>query len=303
MACFRPLKAYSLEHGGVTFNRNAHGVLYDIQLPCGKCTGCLKTRAQGWAVRCMHESSMHLLNCMVTLTYEKHLEPSCGVYYPHFQRFMKDLRQKIRSADHELQKQNKNHPLTKIKFFVSGEYRPGLQGPHFHALLFGIDFPDKKVHKNNDRGDPIYTSQSLARLWKYGFSAINDVTFESCAYVARYCLDKVHGQFADWHYMGLNPEISRMSLKPGIGAEWLQKYHKTTYRDDTVVMNGFEMKPPRYYDKRMKKIDPDRLGWVKEDREVFALKPSSQKNATPERLAVREEVALSKLKLRQRDLT
>lgn len=249
----------------------------------------------------MHESSMHLLNCMVTLTYEQHLEPSCGVYYPHFQRFMKDLRQKLRRADLVLRRTNPSHEFTKIKFFMSGEYRPGLKGPHFHAILFGVDFPDKKLHKKNDRGDPVYTSAALESIWTYGFSSIVDVTFDSCAYVARYCLDKVHGQFADWHYMGVNPEISRMSLKPGIGASWLDKYHESTYRDDAVVMQGHKYKPPRYYDKRFAKIDADQFSSVLEARELYAIDPKHQQNSTPERLAVREAVALSKLNLRKRD--
>ncbi|AXH75482.1 MAG: replication initiator protein [Microviridae sp.] len=303
MACFRPITAYKLEHGGVTFNRNERGVLCDVQLPCGKCTGCLKARAQGWAVRCMHEASMHDLNCMVTLTYEKHLEPVNGLDHSHFQAFFKRLRQMLRRSDHQVRLSNPSHPYTRIKFFMSGEYRPGLQGPHYHAIIFGMDFLDKKWFKDNERGDPIYISRKLQDLWGHGFCSIVDVTLDSCAYVARYCLDKVHGQLADFHYMGLTPEYSRMSLRPAIGKEWLEKYHRVTYRDDAVVMDGRRYKPPRYYDKLAKSVCADRLEVVKEDRELFALRPEQKWNATPDRLAVREEVALQKLKLRERDLS
>ena len=40
-----------------------------------------------------------------------------------------------------------------------------------------------------------------------------------------------------------------MSLKPGIGAEWIKRYNKDVYPRDVVIARGHESKPPRYYDK------------------------------------------------------
>ena len=46
-----------------------------------------------WAVRCMHEASMHMFNLFVTLTYDdNHLPEYNSLNYKHFQDFMKRLR-------------------------------------------------------------------------------------------------------------------------------------------------------------------------------------------------------------------
>ena len=40
----------------------------------------------------------------------------------------------------------------------------------------------------------------LSRLWSFGRHWIGDVTFESAAYVARYCTKKITGRMAGSHY-------------------------------------------------------------------------------------------------------
>jgi hypothetical protein len=59
------------------------------------------------------------------------------------------------------------------------------------------------------------------------------VTFESAAYVARYCVSKITGAEAEGYYMSLDettgelrpisPEYVTMSRRPGIGAGWFNK--------------------------------------------------------------------------------
>jgi hypothetical protein len=87
-----------------------------------------------------------------------------------------------------------------IKFYMCGEYGPKLGRPHFHALLFGHDFSDRKLWSTTPAGSKLYRSAELEKLWDKGFSSVGDANFESAAYVARYIMKKVSGEAAESHY-------------------------------------------------------------------------------------------------------
>ena len=158
---------------------------------------------------------------------------------------------------------------------MGGEYGTLNERPHYHAILFNWDWKDKEYFKTTGSGEKIYTSNLLQKLWPYGYSSTAAMTFESAAYIARYCLQKITGQQAEEHYkrydmLGeyqLNPEFNNMSRRPGIGADWLNFYKEDVYNDDMIVINGKESRVPAYYDKLFNKIDPARMAQFKEERE------------------------------------
>ena len=92
--CFHPLDAWQCSNGDVVFTDNLarNDVIRRLSLPCGRCVGCRLERSRQWAVRCMHEASMHMFNSFVTLTYDDHLPEYNSLNYKHFQDFMKRLR-------------------------------------------------------------------------------------------------------------------------------------------------------------------------------------------------------------------
>lgn len=92
-----------------------------------------------------------------------------------------------------------------------------------------------------------------------------------------------------------------MSLKPGIGAAWLSRYVSDVYPNDYVIVRGRKTKPPRYYDKLFRVSGADFI-----DDVFFAREDVAQlhlDNNTPERLAVRERLALARLSKLKRVLT
>ena len=141
----------------------------------------------------------------------------------------------------------------------------------------------------------LYRSSSLERLWPYGFSTIGNVSFESAAYVARYCLKKVTGSVAESYYQGRKPEYTTMSRRPGIGREWFLKYKNDIFPNDKCVIRGnLVCRPPRYYDKIYDSIDPVSFEKIRLKRKIEALKQSQILDYT--RLNVKEKVKKIKLK-------
>lgn len=208
----------------------------------------------------MHEAEMNDWNSFITLTYDDdHLPMHGTLVREHFQNFMKKLRREI-------------YPR-RVSYYMCGEYGSTcpyhgvedcyfcgpLQRPHYHAILFGFQFPDKESIGDRD-GQPVYTSEMLSHCWSKGLHEIGTVTFESCAYVARYIMKKQTGKKAadyyqkyDWATGQLHPvepEYSTMSLKPAIGKGWLEEFHEDVYPEDDLPIPGRGVygKPPRYYD-------------------------------------------------------
>lgn len=317
MPCYSPLKAFHSQGKPIQFRETVG--FSPINLSCGQCVGCRLERSRQWAVRCLHEASLYERNCFITLTYApEHLPPDGGLHYSDFQEFMKRLRFHHRG----------HRPLADgryaIRFFMCGEYGENFGRPHFHACLFNFDFEDKKLWSTTEAKSKLFRSSALEKLWPFGFSSIGDVNFKSAAYVARYIMKKVNGQAAARHYVNpktgevLTPEFTKMSLKPGIGSEWFDKFHKDVYPHDYVVVNGRKCVPPKYYDKKyfkMTAFDVAEFEFLDADSsfpidikstpvsfELDALKQQRHENAqllldnnTPERLAVRER--LQKLNL------
>lgn len=274
--------------------------LATLQIPCGQCVECRLKRSREWAVRCMHEASLHADNCFLTLTYadDKLLSPS--LKYKDFQGFMKRLR--------------KRFPNDRIGFFACGEYGEtnpvtkevdgGLYRPHFHALLFNFNFPDRVPCRMLGKAD-LEKSVLADSLWSHGAVKIGKVEFESASYVARYAMKKVTGAQAMWHYMCVvddgeivfrEPEMLHMSKRPAIGRAWFEKFGKHAYAHDSVVCRGVEMQPPRYYDKLL----PDVVRQMVVDQRI-ADSTSNPADFTDARNNVRAVVVEAGLKQFNRD--
>lgn len=255
MPCYHPIPAWwskRLNESGkrsVVFSVENGYKDRQIEVPCGRCDGCLLERSRQWAVRCLHESKLHAANVFVTLTYED--MPENGSLRPRdFVLFMKRLRL-VHGG---------------VRFFQVGEYGETTLRPHHHALLFNCFFEDRRYLKSREDVE-LYTSAELDRLWSHGQCTVGNVTFESAAYCARYTLKKVFGD-AEGHYHGRIPEYVTMSRRPGIGAGFVEKYRKDVYPSDEVVVRGVPCRPPRYYDLALEKVAPSVLERVKRSRRV-----------------------------------
>jgi len=301
MPCYAPLKGYRAKASSKTGKRpivfslsEAH-VDQPVKVPCGQCIGCRIDKSRQWAVRCLHEASLHKENSFITLTYhEAALPPDKSVRLRDFQLFMKRLRKKYGPN---------------IRYYHCGEYGEKNNRPHYHAILFNHGFNDKILHRVINKNN-IYTSEQLETLWPHGYSSIGNVTFQSAAYVARYIIKKVTGSDAKEHYQYIDettgeihqrkPEYTTMSRRPGIGQGWLETWATDIYPVDTVIIDGKKNKVPKYYDKQFEQDNPQEYAEMRRKRKILARRQVG--NNTPERLAVREEVQERKVERLPRNL-
>lgn len=257
--------------------RKAHSGVA-MKVPCGQCIGCKLERSRQWAMRCMQEKRMFVDSAFLTLTYdEKHLPSGGTLVKRDLQLFMKRLRFS-RPSLLQAGLKYQDRPVG-LRFYACGEYGETSRRPHYHVLLFNTCFPDMKLWKQAGE-NPLYASAELNGLWTAGNALIGEVTFESCAYVARYCTKVITGEKAEQHYSGREREFTVMSRRPGIGYFYFQKFGDEAYAHDSAVVSGREQGLPRYYDTKFEVEHGPRLEELKKERRRRAkLKKADQTSA------------------------
>ena len=301
MPCYSPLKGYrNIENGGIVFKRcSVAGE--KMEVACGQCLGCRLDRSRMWATRIVHESKMWRENCFITLTYDdEHLPSDGSLVKSDFQKFMKRLRKHFKDR--------------RIRYYQCGEYGETQDGelgrPHYHACLFNLDFPDKKLFGEN-QGNPLFVSETLSKIWGLGFTIIGDLTFQSAAYVARYIMKKINGHNQDSHYEKVDiktgevywllPEYTTMSRRPGIGRDWYEKYKDDVFPSDEVPVSGIGVLPkvPRYYEEILRSESECDYEAVKLAREVFRRQHGDE--YTPERLMSKYKIKKAQMGMLRRN--
>lgn len=229
-----------------------------LEIPCGRCIGCRLDKSRQWAMRCVYEASLYEENSFVTLTYSPVHLPLDGSLVPfHLTDFFKRLRRRIEPR--------------KVRFYACGEYGSLTRRPHYHAILFGYlpdDIESEEVKSVDGTAKTIRHSKFLDDVWGFGHVSVGSVTFESCAYVARYFLKKVTGSAAAAHYGERVPEFSRMSRRPGIASVWFDRFRSDVTNTDTCLSRGHPCKPPRFFDKCLERLDAVLYERIKAQREL-----------------------------------
>lgn len=301
MVCYRPLEAWRgstrTENGkrALVFRLSEGHADQAVMVPCGQCIGCRLEYSRQWAMRIMHEAQLYDENCFITLTYDDpHLPYPPTLRVDHFQKFMKRFRKSVPNG---------------VRFFHAGEYGSDTSRPHYHACIFGWSFPDRRVFSKNGE-NLLYTSESLSNLWPFGFASVGELSFESAAYVARYVTKKINGDQAQAAYawtdpetgevFSLKPEYCTMSRRPGVGAEWYDRYSADVYPSDMVVVRGVPTKPPKAYDKFLERDSPEIARAVKGKRAKNGKKRKA--DSTSSRLKTRETVKSAQITTLKRSL-
>jgi hypothetical protein len=234
----------------------------------------------------MHEAQCHDRNSFLTLTYDDaHLPRDRSVSVREVQLFKKRLRD----------------GLGPFRDMTSGEYGDRTLRPHYHSLIFGLDFDDKVFWRRSPSGEILYRSATLEKFWPFGEALIGAVTFQSAGYVARYTMkkskgdedadryrrcevDPATGELREWF---VAPEFLVMSRRPGLGAEWYERFRAEVFPSDFLVVDGRKVPVPRFYTDRLA-ADAERDALrVKARRKLNGFRHAADN--TDSRLLVRDE--------------
>lgn len=282
-----------------------------MALPCGQCMPCRLERSRQTALRCVHESRMFENSCFITLTYSddklKEMCPVTDVGYSlvrkHVQDFIKRLRVKFSRGFVWTDRDGLDCICSSsaIRVFGCGEYGDKTARPHYHFCLFNCHFPDRVYYKTVN-GFKYYNSDVLSSIWSFGHCVVGDFSFETAAYVARYCTKKVTGRKAASHYCGRLPEFAVYPTSGGgLGKSWFEKFGDSdVLPTDTCVVRGQLCMPPRYYDKLRQDVDPDSFAKAKLVRVERALLRADDN--TYARLRVKEKCMDARIRLLVRNL-
>lgn len=251
-----------------------------IQVPCGKCIGCRLEYSRQWANRCLLELQYHDSAYFCTFTYDDIHVP---IGYSVDRQTGEAIEcMTLRKRDFQLlmKRIRKRFSYDSIRFFAAGEYGSDTFRPHYHSILFGLHLGDLEVYKRTYGGNVLYNSSSLARCWcdsnglPIGYVVVAPVTWETCAYVARYTAKKSGDNDKDVYIeLGMEPPFTLMSRKPGIGRQYYED-HPDLYEHEFINVStekgGRKFRPPKYFDRLLEAERPQEAADLKEVRQQSA---------------------------------
>lgn len=285
-----------------------------VVIPCGQCIDCRMQYSRQWANRMMLELQDHDEASFVTLTYNDENVPlSTYVDYNGEEQISMTLQKKdLQLFLKRLRKEVYKNTGKRIRYYACGEYGDKTKRPHYHLIIFGVDFnTDKKQIGKSELGFPQYTSETLEKVWTKGYSMVCDVSWQTCAYVARYVTKKHKGQSASYYdYFNIQPEFPLMSRKPGIGRKYFDMHKDEIYKNQEIFIStgkgGIKIRPPRYYDKLLEIEKPLEMAKLKEARKKMSdnisfVKLSQTSKPTMEMLEAEEAAQEERLRSLRRD--
>lgn len=240
------------------------------EIPCGHCIECYLNYSMTWANRCMMElTDYDPCECwFLTLTYdEEHIPKDGSLNKDDLQKFWKRLRQYI---------VRKCGEVSRLRYFACGEYGSKTFRCHHHAIVYGLPYIDLQSWVPSKSGFPLFRSETLEEIWQNGIVTVSPVSWNTCAYTARYVLKKADKSIDQNMYKELNvlPEYVTMSRRPGIGRSYYDLHKEDIYRFDEIILKTDEggkiVKPPKYFDDLYEAECPEAYEKIKNKRKDVA---------------------------------
>lgn len=312
MACFHPLDAAQMGDGSISFDPSFSGdIRRRLKLPCGRCVGCRSDRRRDERARLVCEARLHADSLCATLTYDdEHLPPGGSLCKAEARQFIKDLRKWLARRG------------IRVRTHLVGEYGDTTGRAHYHLSLFGWWPADAQPWGNAPAGGRQFVSAVLNRIWGRGHVVFQRFTPEAAGYVGGYVTKKLSAEYeanlegaslserlaaggvvvdrATGEIIKREPVFRTMSLRPGIGAGWVERFGDRLVVDGRMMVEPGVWSPlPKYFERLLDRSHGVELEALRYERQLEAMKPERMADSTPERLAVREVVMRAKLDSRK----
>lgn len=212
------------------------------EFACGVCPECLSRRSRYWALRACMEAKTSPA-CMVTLTYDNYLRDSKGRVIGELPP-NRELHVSKRDVQLFIKRLRRAFPQNCIKYIATAEYGSHTHRAHYHLLLFGVVFNDLIVKGRSKRGNLVYRSNTLSRIWANASKDVDWRTLPICTVdsvlvgpaVARYCT-----KYCSKDSGRAGGDDTFMLFSRGIGeAELLRTFNGRSY-----IIDGREYPIPR----------------------------------------------------------
>lgn len=257
-----------------------------IKVPCNHCYACSLTYSAEKATLMMLETQKSDQNYFITLTYdEEHLpiaeeqhytEPLTGekIDIPNQGDFEPTLvPEDMKTFINTLKRHYNRKGINDIKYMYCGEYGETTDRPHYHLILCNCPLETEEFYSPKQDTDlnMHYHHKYLDKIWGKGLIDIAEVTFNSCAYVARYCAKKRKENYdkLDLLKRGKYPEFIRTSVN--LGKDYYEENKENIYETDELIMktlngNVATVKPPKKFDEWYQKEKPIEMMFIKNQR-------------------------------------
>lgn len=165
----------------------------------------------------MLEASQHPFNSFWTLTYSDDTIPLTIDGLQTLRR--KDLTDFVKRL-------REDYSPLKLRYFNVGEYGDSSERPHYHLALFNYPSCSRGHSQFNRRANCCSVCERVLRIWGKGIVHSGQLEDNSAAYIAGYVTKKLTSA-QDPRLKGREKEFGSMSLKPGIGAGFMDEVAST----------------------------------------------------------------------------
>lgn len=284
-----------------------------IDVSCGKCVGCGYDHSKKWIMRLSAElltKPPGYRSCFVTLTYNNDNIPFINgqptLDYTDVQKFIKKIRRFYDYHD-EL-------GVYPDKYYCVGEYGDQTKRPHYHLIIFGVDFREiwdyylqhdhgklkkledyikKPIRRCGKVGCGSYEIKTLSESWDKGYALVGNCTNKSIAYCSGYMVPRKVAKMKMKEYYG-----DRVPEKPlpskGIGREFYEKFKEQIFEQGLFHINGYSYAPDKTFKAWLSKDEPELYARYKQKMIERTQTPTYIQSHSRENLHAKELILLKK---------